>query len=263
VAANTFLDALAFHRHALGLPATSIDWGFWAEVGMVANFAAEERNAARRDQAPRAMRTIAPARGVAAFEACLNIDDAQMGVFPIDWAEWQAQYPALARIPMLSNFVTRAATGEKSAVQITRAALTAAPDAERGELLATYLAKVVAQVLRVPADELNRSEPLTYLGLDSLMALEIKNRIDSDLQITIPMIHFLQGPSVGDLCAVLLGKLGETGPAAVGPQPPAQDQNGMLGGQDAAAVLAQLDELSEENLDQLLEQLLAEEGLTG
>jgi hypothetical protein len=62
---------------------------------------------------------------------------------------------------------------------------------------------------------------------------------------------------------MLLGKLVESGSIAAGPQPPAQDRNGVLEGQDAAAVLAQLDELSEENLDQLLEQLLAEEGLTG
>jgi hypothetical protein len=100
------------------------------------------------------------------------------------------------------------------------------------------------------------------MGLDSLMALEIKNRIDADLQISIPMIQLLQGPSVSDLQGLLLGKLEEAPPETEQAAPPAVLAVGAVGAeQDAAEMLAQLDELSEQGLDELLERLLAEEGL--
>jgi acyl carrier protein len=162
-------------------------------------------------------------------------------------------------MPLLSGLVAHVALPEKTAAAVTRATLAAAAEQERSELLRGYLAEQVAQILRVPVAELNLNEPLTYLGLDSLMALELRNRIDSGLQMSVPVPTLLEGSSVADLHALLLGKLGEEQP-----QQPAAPSSALSpdAEQDASAVLAQLDNMSEENIDQLLERLLAEERLT-
>ena len=64
---------------------------------------------------------------------------------------------------------------------------------QRGELLQTYVKEQVARVLGLSPPQLDIEQPLTNLGLDSLMAVELKNRIFSDLGINVPMVRFLQG----------------------------------------------------------------------
>ena len=81
-AANAFLDALAHHRHAQGLPGLSIDWGAWAEVGMAAQLVRTQRT----QLAAQGMRAIAPAQGVAALAHLLGQPTPQVGVIPVNWA---------------------------------------------------------------------------------------------------------------------------------------------------------------------------------
>jgi hypothetical protein len=128
--------------------------------------------------------------------------------------------------------------------------------------LCTYLAQQAAQVLRVPIAELNTGEPLTYLGLDSLMALELRNRIVADLQVNLPVTLLLEGLSVSELQRQLMERLDATPAAGHEHQPLSPAALAVDTDQDAAVMLAQLDEMSEENVDMLLEKLLAEEGLS-
>jgi aryl carrier-like protein len=169
----------------------------------------------------------------------------------------------MAQIALLANFVSHASPPDKAIARLTRATLAAASNQERSDLLRSYLAHQVAQVLRVTAAELNLGEPLTYLGLDSLLALELRNRIASDLQLSVPVTQLLEGPSINDLQVLLLGQVDEATTFSPEQQLLSPVAAGLLidSEQDASAVLAQLDEMSEENIDLLLERLLAEERL--
>jgi myxalamid-type polyketide synthase MxaB len=251
-AANAFLDALAHRRRALGLPGLSINWGAWAEVGMAAGLV--KRQAAQL--AAQGTGVIAPEQGLAVLGHLIRRHSPQVAVLPVNWSLWQAANPAAARLSLLSDLIAQVAQPEKTAAAVTRATLAAAPESERSELLRGYLAEQVAQILHTPVAELNLAEPLTYLGMDSLMALELRNRIDAGLQLSVPVPTLLEGSSVDDLHTLLLGKLREEQPAAPSAALPPQAE------QAASAVLAQLGEMSEENIDQLLERLLAEERLT-
>ena len=78
---------------------------------------------------------------------------------------------------------------------------------ERQRLLQSYLGEQVARVLGLSASRLDVQQPLSNLGLDSLMAVELKNRIAVDLGVNVPMVKFLQGPSVEQAAAQILDQL--------------------------------------------------------
>ncbi|MBL8164704.1 MAG: SDR family NAD(P)-dependent oxidoreductase, partial [Anaerolineae bacterium] len=81
-AANAFMDALAYHRQASGLPALSINWGAWSEIG-----AAAERNVAGR-ASEQGMGTISPADGLTILDRLMRGDAPQIGVTPMDWPKF-------------------------------------------------------------------------------------------------------------------------------------------------------------------------------
>jgi len=76
--------------------------------------------------------------------------------------------------------------------------LALSPD-ERSCRIEAHLREQTARVLRLPAQSLDVEQPLNTLGLDSLMAVEVKNRLEADLGVTVPIVKFLDGPSVRDL----------------------------------------------------------------
>jgi acyl transferase domain-containing protein len=115
---------------------------------------------------------------------------------------------------------------------VSAAAVLAAPAAERRTLLERHLQQRVARVLGMPAAQLDLQRPLGTLGIDSLMAVELKNRVESELGVTVPLVQVIQGPSVADLAALLLGLLeGAPAPPAATPPPApdgARDKEGSL-----------------------------------
>ena len=271
VAANAFLDALAHRRRSAGLPALSINWGAWAEIGMAAKLMRM-----RRPQAAAAgMGVITPQQGMSALRVLLTLNDPQIGVFPVDWAKWRAADPTIAQISLLTNFTTHTVspvTQLDQPVRLTLTVLQAAAEPERADLLLDYLRGEVAHVLHASPAELNIHEPLTHLGLDSLMALELRNRIDSALHLNLPVVQLLQGPGISDLQGLLMEKLqaAEQLPPAQLLDPAHANREAQPQGPDAGpeseldveAILAQLDDMSEENLDLLLAKLQSEEGST-
>ncbi len=92
---------------------------------------------------------------------------------------------------------------------LTRVALLAEMPAERRERLVRYLSQHVAAALHMPADGLDIERPLNTLGIDSLTAVEVKNRIERDLQLTVPVVKFLDGYSVAEFTRYILEAMGE------------------------------------------------------
>lgn len=207
-ASNAFLDALAHWRHAHGQVALTINWGFWSRVGMAAR-RLEEKQAA----IPRGMRSFTPEQGLEVLMSLLERDITQVAVMPIDWQEWQQYHSASTTSLYLSHLWNRSqrtpeqprsVSAEES---ISYARLRSLPSKEQVSLVSIYLRQQVARILHIARSKLDVQQPLNRMGLDSLMALELKNRIAADLGLTFPVVKLLQGPSIAQLAVQLLDQM--------------------------------------------------------
>ena len=115
----------------------------------------------------------------------------------------------------------------------------------------------MARVLGLSPSKLDLQQPLSHLGLDSLMAVELKNRIAVDLKVNVPVAKFLQGFSVDQAVTQVLDQLAAEGANPTTPFAPAVAQPGEP--QNAERLLANLDQLSNEQVDSLLADILREE----
>lgn len=209
-AANAFMDGLAQYRRGQGQPALSINWGPWAEVG----------GAAQPDRGGRlslrGIASLSPEQGVQALEEALRCGRTQLGVMLLDMTLLRQFYPKMAENPLLANFTQPTdgmGTGTGSS-QARRAILEAAPE-ERLAVVVDYLRTKLARVLGIAPAALDIQQPVNTLGLDSLTALELRNTLESELEITVPVVHLIQGPTVVELASVLLELLGLSGSPGV------------------------------------------------
>ena len=208
-AANAVLDALAHRRRACGLPGLCVDWGLFADVGLAAGAGRGERLAARG------------ARGLTVEEAhallprLLADGAAQVGVVPLDVAAWTSLVPAVRGLMRLAPLVGVAAAS--GADDDLAAALADATDG-RAPRVREALRRRVARVLRLAPDRLVDDVPLTGLGLDSLMGLELKHRLRRDAGVDVPMTELLRDMTVTRLAQIVRERA--PGPA-VAPTPTA------------------------------------------
>jgi acyl transferase domain-containing protein/aryl carrier-like protein len=207
-AANSFMDALAHVLKSQGRPAVSINWGSWSGMGMAAAVSALHR----RRWAALGMEMIEPEDGVLALRDVLRADSsAQVAVLPI----------VRKRLPDDSSPLLRSLIGfgkapvhasRKQAVAASSGRifpqLASAPKAARSSLLADFLADQVASVLALGEPRsVDRHRSLMELGLDSLMAMELRNRIYSSIGAGIAVADLLLGPSIVQLSNQLLDEL--------------------------------------------------------
>jgi NADPH:quinone reductase-like Zn-dependent oxidoreductase len=235
-AANAFLDALAVRRRRDGLPALSIAWGAWADVGMAAS-------GDRRSPVSQAG-VITPQLGLEALGRLLAGDRAAVAVLPTDWARFAELFPGFAASPLLAEVVGDAGGGPRAGGAALETILSAAAD-ERPARIEEFLAAELSRVLEVQPDELDPVTPLNTIGLDSLMALELKNRVELALALNLPIVGLVEGPTIRAVAAQIGALLedAEEGGAA-GPSP-----------EEAADLLEGLDEMADHEVDALLAQL--------
>ncbi|MFD7641955.1 amino acid adenylation domain-containing protein [Kitasatospora sp. NPDC059795] len=212
-AGNAFLDALAHHRRALGLPALSIDWGPWA-TGMI-----EELGLVGHYREARGMSSLPPAAGMAVLERVIGQDRAQLLVATVvDWPVFQAWYaspPALvAELAAAAETPQTAPTGGFAA-----AFRAAAPEARR-PLVAERFTELVAHVLRAKPERIDPAAGLNSLGLDSLLAMELRARVHAELGVALPVVTLLSGDPLDELIGRVHTGLLES--AADGPVPEAE-----------------------------------------
>nr|AAF62885.1 EpoF [Sorangium cellulosum] len=200
-AANAFLDALSHHRRAHGLPALSIDWGMFTEVGMAV---AQENRGARLIS--RGMRGITPDEGLSALARLLEGDRVQTGVIPITPRQWVEFYPATAASRRLSRLVTtqRAVADRTAGDRDLLEQLASAEPSARAGLLQDVVRVQVSHVLRLPEDKIEVDAPLSSMGMDSLMSLELRNRIEAALGVAAPAALGWTYPTVAAITRWLL-----------------------------------------------------------
>ncbi|MDZ7335182.1 MAG: amino acid adenylation domain-containing protein [candidate division KSB1 bacterium] len=218
VAANIFMDSLAHYRNEMGLPAMAINWAAWSQIGL----------AARADRggrlATKGFQTIAPEKGIAIFERLLQLQLPQVIVAPINWRQVLQLYPDQEIPPFVSNFAAekikqrRKAEPTKGQAVLTRDELVAIEPEKRQDVLVEYLQKQLSRVLGVPSSKLDLHKPLNMMGMDSLMAIELKNSLESNLGIVLPVAMLLQGPSTLDLAQHVVSQLADVQPTVDKPE---------------------------------------------
>ncbi|MFJ9697844.1 SDR family NAD(P)-dependent oxidoreductase, partial [Kitasatospora sp. NPDC101183] len=201
-AANTYLDALSQHRRALGLPATSLAWGLWAEDGMGATLTpADLARIARTGVLP-----------LPVDEALRLFDEALAGTEPVlvparlDLRTPQDPVPPLLRglvkpsaAPLPTASSTPASTGP---LWIHRLAEATSP--ERARTALALLSTAVAEILGHPAGRpLPADRGLLDLGLDSLTAVELRNRLSAETGLRLPTTLLFDHPTARALAAHL------------------------------------------------------------
>ncbi len=204
-AANAFLDGLSWRLREQGVSGVSVNFGPWA-----AGMADEE---ARAKLAKRGVRTLAPADALAGVADLLTASSehgvAQGVVARIDWARFLPLYQQTGRRAFLAELEREVpnavpATTASGKTQLVER-LTSAPVQQRRKLMADYLRDAVAEVTRVDASEIREDAGFFDLGMDSLMAVELRRRIEMGVGKEIPATLAMDYPRLSDVVDYLLG----------------------------------------------------------
>ena len=265
-AANAFLDGLAYYRRSRGLSALTINWGAWTDLGF-ANTPGGKRLGLHL--ASLGIESLAPPKALEVLRQLLLQGATQAIAVSADWVKVRRFFRAGAASPMLSDFAREEPAhdpqGEKHL--LARATLLAAEPQMRHQLLQSYLVDQVARVLGCPASRIDLQQPVSNLGLDSLMAVELKNRIAIDLGVDLPMVLFLQGASIDRTATRVLDLLmteisREPAPLTLAgaQQGPDREFGHANGRQSEEQLLSGIDRLSDDEVTSMLTELLAEGG---
>ncbi|HEY1577814.1 MAG TPA: condensation domain-containing protein, partial [Terracidiphilus sp.] len=224
-AANQFMDAVAHYRRSLGLPATALNWGAW---DVIRNASAE----LLREYERSGLQSMPSAAAFTAMYRAASAGTTQMLVANVDWQKLKPLYeirrarpileftsnlaqPSAAQVSPVADGSANQAIAERPAeskesprVNI-RAEILRSSTGERIHRLESYVAGVLAAVIGTPGGQLAYSTATDELGLDSLMALEARNQINSELEINIPVARFLQGLTITELAAKIAAELSD------------------------------------------------------
>ncbi|MGW7533245.1 type I polyketide synthase [Amycolatopsis sp. NPDC054798] len=215
---NAFLDALAEHRRANGLVATSIAWGPWADGGMADGSVGE---VFRRHGVPE----MAPDLALAALDQALSDDETNLVVADIEWDRFHVAFtatrpsPLLADLPDLRRADRAEAASEDSGTDETSFAqrLARVPEADRDRFLLDAVRTQAAIVLgHSGPEEVEPRQALRDLGFDSVTAVELRNRLNTVTGLRLPATLVFDYPTPVAVAGYLRTELlGDDSPAAV------------------------------------------------
>jgi NAD(P)-dependent dehydrogenase (short-subunit alcohol dehydrogenase family) len=241
-AANAFLDAFAHAATARGRRVLSVNWGTWEAMRLASTEAQKSYKEAGLEPMP-------ATEALEALGRLLAGDDAQCTVARVDWGVLKALHQARRVRPFLSHLgATPAAPGKQSAAPpVLAERLAKAPAEARRDVLLDYVRGEVAQVLGAGsrADSIPPAAGFFELGMDSLMSVELKRRLERGAGKTLPSTLTFNYPNAAALAAFLDQAL-EPAPVAAAPVPlpPAPAVSAVPEGE--------LDELSDDELESRL-----------
>ncbi|WP_394839473.1 SDR family NAD(P)-dependent oxidoreductase [Pendulispora rubella] len=199
-AANTFLDALAHHRKASDLPAIALDWGYWDQPsGLTSHLGQADRQRIARS----GVRALSSDEGLALFDAALVRPDATL-------------VPA-ALSPAFRGLVRNRAVPSSTSTPSSSLAqrLAGLPPAERERALSSVVYGEIASVMGLASTHAIEADgPLQELGLDSLMALELRNRIGAATGLRFHATLLFEQPTPAALTKFILAQLVDAGAAS-------------------------------------------------
>jgi len=259
-AANVFLDALAEHRRGRGLPALSLDWGSWQDTsGLTAHLSAADRKRVVRN----GMRPITEEVGLALFDAALARPESSLVAALFDTMALAKQADAL---PTIFRGLVQARTARPVANNVAAAAslrerLHSLSEAERDAELLRLVRTQVGLALGKSPDAIDRTRPFKEIGVDSLAALEIRNRLAAATGKRLHPTLLFNYPTPNALARFLIEEL--AGPINQRPRSLVPVVSNFSDGQIRAAIAAiPLDRLRQAGLVDTLMHLASEQKMS-
>jgi myxalamid-type polyketide synthase MxaB len=222
-AANAFLDAFAHYRRSLGLPALSINWGAWADTGMASQSSSRDR----QRWIDQGIVPIPPDRGLECMTQLLADGTVQASVLPMRWERFLSQFSEGVEPPLYAE-VERGPAAKPAVSSMTRLLdqLKVAAPNQRRSLLADYVRNQAVKTMGLDAlQPIDSQQPLSELGLDSLMAVEIRNALGMIVGRTLPVSLLYDYPTIDALTNFLAEQMpgfGVESESKTPPQPESQ-----------------------------------------
>ncbi len=248
-AANAFLDALAHHRQSHGLSGLSIDWGVWGDAGMVAALDAAGRS--RLDSAG-----LLPIDPEGAAEICLDLcrtTDGQIAVLAADWTTYERVRPGTAIVAKLTTPRDRGTHGAAAHESTERldALVRRTPLSDRLRVVSAEVRRLTLDVLGLsPRHVIDDDRGFRDIGLDSLMGVELRTRLQAATGRPIPATVAFDYPTIAALSRYVLRDVLDAavaekdGPPAVSPH---TDITELSDAQAEALLKTELDSLTNKN----------------
>ncbi len=195
--ANSFLDALAHYRCSQGLPALSINWGPWA-IGMI-----KELGLGHHYKEQRGMPPILPDAGIKVLERILTLPNPQLSVCDAHWNKVLAWYP---KKPSLFKELATEDTNEEESGDFLSCYLQCELE-QRKALVETEFTALVGNILRTDVENLNATDTLVALGIDSIMGVELNNRLLGHFGERLSVVKLLGNLNISQLATELNEKI--------------------------------------------------------
>ncbi len=200
-AANYFLDALSHYRHELGLPALSVNWGPW-NCGMTVPL--------QQYLNRMGIEALQPEQALKNLSVLLATKWPQAAVVSVvDWGMFRDIYEVKGSGSLFSLLPSyTAARSGRMRPSTMRIKIESAPSGERHRLLMKYLYDEVAQILHLESGtSLDSQTGFAQMGMDSLMAIELRNRLEDGLGCTLPVTLAFEASNVEQLASHLAHKV--------------------------------------------------------
>lgn len=255
-AASAFLDALAHRLRAAGKPALSINWGAISGAGFGAS---PEGLKVHEFWESQGIKRISVSQVLDILDRVLFEGRSQIGVMKIDWTALKGAFPQIARMPWARDLFQQPSGNGTEGTDANgggefKRTLLSIQGPERHSLIQKYLCDAISGALRLPVSKLEVDQPIIRLGLDSLIALELRNRIQVDMGVRVPIVKLLHGPSITDF-ATYLGEIFEAEQSKPGSS--FFSEEGHTADTDESVnVREQVDKMSDQEVDLLLNRLM-------
>jgi acyl transferase domain-containing protein/surfactin synthase thioesterase subunit/acyl carrier protein len=204
VAANAFLDTLAYSRRRMGLPGMSINWGVMKDVGMVANKAELEKYARAEGFEPVSMHDA-----MDVFHAIYDSEHTQIGIVKLHPETMANYYSALSQTPYFKGLLAKEnpVVQQESSYLDRLAALTSTE--ERILLLEELVTQLVSKIVKTPSARIKSSMTFKGLGIDSLMAIQLRNLLEKNINLKLSVAMFWSHPTIHEYATFLGNSLAE------------------------------------------------------
>jgi surfactin synthase thioesterase subunit/NAD(P)-dependent dehydrogenase (short-subunit alcohol dehydrogenase family)/acyl carrier protein len=193
-ASSAFLDALAVHRRASGLPAMAINWSAWSGGGLATVSGA--RGEAMLSSL--GMKFVSPDRAMAIFDNVAQREIDQIAIAVTDWPTYAGK---TGKSPFLAELVN--GNEDSTAAKFAQGSVT--PDAPYGVVnghtrhhLLNRLQQHIAVKLGF-SEAIDPDQPLNEIGLDSLMSVSLSNSLEDEFGLPVPIAELISGPTINQL----------------------------------------------------------------